>query len=88
MRKMTLTVDITDPEDEIYAKQLLSCTDAFIVLGEIRNEIFRPARKHGYQDKALQDLIDGTAGVGEAIIERLETRFDELLEERGILTLA
>lgn len=56
----------------------LSCA-----ISDISNHIFRPARKHGYDDKTLNDLIEKNEGA-EEIIGLLEEKFIEILNNYGL----
>ncbi len=51
-----------------------------IALERVGNEIFRPARKHGYQDAEIQKIVDEHEWAT-ALIGLLEERFYEILTE-------
>jgi len=53
-------------------------------LFEVRQDLFRPARKHGYQDTRLLELEKENPGF-EEIIGRLEELYTEILIEHDIL---
>jgi hypothetical protein len=78
--KATLNFDLEDPQDKIELERALKAIDAFLVLREIQQQIFRPARKHGYSNKTLRDLVEGNDKAVE-LIGLLEDRFIELLQE-------
>jgi len=56
-----------------------------IAIENIGNEVFRPARKHGYGDEEIQTLI-GSLGESKAseLIGLLEQKFYQILEEYGV----
>jgi len=96
--KATLEFDLDDPNDRLAHIRCTKATDIYIVLNKIANEIFRPARKHGYSDKNLEELFDkcpndvvvkyknisyeDNAGIG--IVGLLEAKFYEILQEHGV----
>lgn len=63
-------------QDAVNASAMRAC------LFSIAMDIFRPARKHGYPDKRIQDLLD-KEGVEEAI-GLLEEEFYRLLQEHNL----
>jgi hypothetical protein len=74
--KGILKFNLEDPHANRAFKRACSATDAYLVLHCIANEIFRPARKHGYDDQSLNN--------NEEVIGKLEDMFYELLEKYGI----
>lgn len=94
MSTVTLTFDLDNDDDRKEFARTNNATKAYIALNEIANEIFRPARKHGYPDSALQQMINNTmssfASDGEEFnpcletISKLEDMFYAILENRGI----
>jgi hypothetical protein len=80
--------------DESAAKRAMLADAAFSTLWTIGQEIFRPARKHGYSCQKLQKLIEESGDVkdetygelnrGTEIISLLEEKFYSILEENGI----
>jgi len=69
---------------------MLKAQDMVSALSEIANDIFRPARKHGYNDREINELIDkcGTDKDGDyygpELIGLLEDKFYIIMNERGI----
>jgi len=57
------------------------------LIAEVTNQIFRPARKHGYPDKEIEALIDACGedkdgySIGCELIGKLERKYYELLKE-------
>ena len=92
--KAALTFNLDDPDDRKNFRKASNADQAYNTLWEISQEIFRPARKHGYNDAELNKLIEdsgtyqdkeyGELGRGEEIISRLEKMFYEKLEENGV----
>jgi hypothetical protein len=77
--KATLTFTLPEETDDFdWARK---GSDAFAALSDVRNCVFRPARKHGYSDVAISELV---AKIGEDAIDLiglLEHRFHRVLEE-------
>lgn len=65
-----------------------------VALWDIQQEIFRPARKHGYSDPRLNKLLESTKivtdkdgdsyAMGYEIVGLLEEKFHQILEQHGI----
>jgi len=74
--------DLTDDEDKFEYECCLKATKMHLVLSEIREDIFRPARKHGYE-KEVQIIIDELDKDNEQscedLIGSLEDKFNALL---------
>jgi hypothetical protein len=90
MEKITLTVE-ADDMDEL--KGLVNYKAAHMALWEISQEIFRPARKHGYSDNRLNTLLESTRPMkedgeefpsGYEVVSKLEEKFYEILSEYDI----
>ena len=70
---------------------MLKAYSAHICLSEIRQKVFRPARKHGYSDVSLNTLIEQAGEDAEGnnialeIISILEDKFNEILEDNNVL---
>ena len=69
--KAILEFDISDPDDRAEYKMCNDANRAHSALFEIMNEVFRPARKHGYNDVKINALISG--GETEEAIGALES---------------
>jgi hypothetical protein len=84
LKECVLSVDLGDPDEESALLQCIKARDAFIALGAVREDLFRPARKHGYKDKRLQDLfIQNEEAIAEFVYE-LERRFNEILSDNRL----
>lgn len=81
MSQVTITYQL--PEDTEEMNLAMSAVSMHSALWEIAQEVFRPARKHGYPDRTIQDALD-KCNEGEELIHLLEKRFYEILEEHGI----
>ena len=80
-----------EPEDIETIAQMLSVHRVYNALSEIRDEVFRPARKHGYPDSDLSALLGEAVPEAEVdarheIIGLLERKFFEILNRHGVLT--
>jgi len=87
---MKAVLEFNLPEEGTEHRQAVFSQEAYSALWDISQEIFRPARKHGYQDSRIQKLIDHLDSVGEnsdtvdratatELIGKLETLFWEIL---------
>lgn len=90
-----LIFPLEDYYEEAGFKRAVKADAAYSALWDIGQEIFRPARKHGYNDKKLNDLLDAykvpsTSGYGDydypayEVVSMLEDKFYEILSENGI----
>jgi hypothetical protein len=84
---MRITIETTDGDDEAKLRRMFNADNAYRALSEIREEVFRPHRKHGYPDSGVQELLnkaDEADGTGSKLISALEDRFFEILRECGV----
>ena len=77
---MKAVLEFNLPEDreeyETYSKAIaMSCA-----LHEVRQQVFRPHRKHGYPDTEIQKLMDEHPN-GYELISKLEQLFGEIMRE-------
>ena len=93
MPVLTLKFKLPEESEEYRSARLGSKYQ--IALERIFNEVFRPARKHGYSDKELQTLserpfisdpkarfnLDHAAPVGADLISKLEILASQILRE-------
>lgn len=56
-KKITMTWDLSEPGDEKDFLQAFHGGDCALALWEIQQEVFRPARKHGYSNDTVATLI-------------------------------
>jgi hypothetical protein len=80
--KATLTFTLPEETDDFdWARKGF---DAFSALNDVRNEIFRPARKHGYSDREINALMDKLGDDAVQLIHELECRFNAILFDHKI----
>lgn len=82
-KKVTLTFNIDECHEEASAMRALTADKAYRCLREISEEIFRPARKHGYQDAKLNELLEKGEHHCE-LIGLLEDKFWEILRDNEV----
>lgn len=82
--KTYLSFNDNSQDDRQKLKEMLQASNMRRALWEIGEEVFRPARKHGYVDNSeLNNLLEKD-GVVEAI-GLLEKRFYEILREEEVI---
>jgi len=90
MPKATITWDLSEFEDRMDFKQKMKASELTNALWEIQQQVFRPARKHGYPDKELAKLYDACGdteegySLAEELIGKLEDKFCQLLADNDI----
>lgn len=52
---------------------------------ETGQEVFRPARKHGYSDPTIAALLEKCGDFGTELVSALEQKFYEILRENNAL---
>ena len=97
--KVTFEYDLTEEEGREAFKTTAQARSLELALWDIAQELFRPARKHGYPGGRMADLIDHAKANGYDIkgddveydynivnetVEALEKMFYEILEERKV----
>lgn len=83
--KISITFETQEEEDKETIERMLKVDEYHFALQEIANEVFRPARKHGYSDKKIQDILASSEeGVYEELISLLEEKFYEILKDNNI----
>jgi len=71
------------PEEQHEMDKALAAGRMASALQEIANEVFRPARKHGYQDESLQIMLNDHPS-GAELVGRLESMFHDILREHDL----
>lgn len=71
------------PEEQHELDLALAAGKMASALHEIANEVFRPARKHGYQDGSLQDMLNAHPA-GAELVARLEDLFHMIIREHDL----
>jgi len=82
MKKVIIEFEVQDRYDESSVRRALNADAAYCALYDIRTQIFRPARKHGYSDRELVRLFDEEKH-GD-LISALESKFYEILTANEI----
>lgn len=71
-------------EDADEFKLAIQASRMAAALGDILQELFRPARKHGYSDLNLADMVAQHPEYSSELINMLEERFHKILQDRGV----
>ena len=83
--KATLEFDLDCPEDRLQHRKAIEAADLANFLWDLDQDVFRPARKHGYPDsvigRRLNELLEQDGAVSEAI-GLLESLYFEKKEGR------
>lgn len=79
--KATLHFDLNEDREEF--RDCMQATKMSAALHDISNNVFRPARKHGYDDAALNALIEKNEDAVE-IIHLLEVKYYEIINSYGL----
>jgi hypothetical protein len=79
---MKAVLEFNLPEEQQEFTHATKAIDYYIALEEIRNEVFRPARKHGYSSPLIEKAIEQRDPI--MVINLLEDLFSEILGERNI----
>lgn len=79
---MKATLVYTLPEEQEEYKTAMKGGDYKLAVWDIRQELFRPYRKHGYPNETLQKLLDANPCISEFMGE-LEKQLYTILEEHG-----
>ncbi len=90
MPQAILKFNLNDPDDRDSFKQATKANNMALALWEMRQQIFRPARKHGYPDSRLADFFNPET-VSEAeinaridLVGELERLFGEILTDNEV----
>ena len=81
---MKATLTFTLPEEQEEFDRALKGSAAMSALSDVRDQIFRPARKHGYGDSKIELLLEKLGEDGTTLIHYLECRFQEILYDHEI----
>ena len=88
-RVATLQYNLDDPDAKLEFKRATKVINAYIALWEFANEVLRPIRKYGaHGDDCINELLKkctaGDDSHGVELVEKLEEKFYEILEEHDI----
>ena len=82
--KVYLSFNDNSEEDKMKLKDMMQATKMSCALHDVGQEIFRPARKHGYNDSNINELIEKIGEDATELISLLEDKFYTILRERGV----
>ncbi len=82
MSKATLSYTLPEEREEFMAAA--SALDLLSAIHEIGEEIFRPARKHGYSDAEINRLLEACGDSGTELVAALEAKYYEIISELSI----
>lgn len=73
------------PEDQEDFDAAVKADKMRSALQAIADDVFRPARKHGYHDSELNQLIESIPnGAGYELVSKLEDKFYSILTEYDV----
>jgi len=94
MVTINFAIDPGDNDTERAMLRAVNADKAYQALDEIRSQIFRPARKHGYDDSVIAKLIsrldaassfdESSESLANTLIGELERLYAAILEDNGI----
>lgn len=91
MKTVTLKFNVETPDDERAVTRAVTVDSVYAALERVANEVFRPARKHGYHDLEIGALLTESAGLSRRecaarseLIGLLEKKFFAILEEQDV----
>lgn len=82
--KATLTFNLDEADEREAHIRAIKSTNAYLAIMAIRDEIFRPARKHGYSDTELRSRVDKHEDIVLPVISLLESEFFNILDNYDI----
>lgn len=72
------------PEDQEAFEQAQMASQMSYAIEEVYQRVFRPASKHGYPDKELEELIQKIGPDAHILIAKLKVIYFEVLEENNL----
>lgn len=84
---MKAILEFNLPEEQSEFDLATKAGNMHAALWDIAQEVFRPARKHGYSDSVIQELVnrsDIQDDAGTELVSQLEKLFYEILEKYNI----
>lgn len=79
---MKATLEFNLPEDQDAFDDAVRAQKMRSALSEVWLQVFRPAFKHGYPDKRIDELMQ--IPHSHELVERLGQMYHEILEEYGV----
>ena len=86
-----ISIEFNLPEDREEFNNAINGSNAVAAIFEIRNEIFRPIRKHGYSDSAISEVLkklEKGEATPEEFMAELERKFNDILEDRDLIEIS
>lgn len=81
---MKAILEFNLPDDSEEFKMTSKASAMSSALFNISNEVFRPARKHGYNEADINALLEKLGSDGYELISLLEQKFFSILEEHDV----
>ena len=86
---MKITIETSEPEDERTLKLMFNAKNMAMAFWDISNELWRPARKHGYSDQNIskffsQDLPEKELNERIELVAALEEKYRGILHDYGV----
>lgn len=78
---MKAILEFNLPEDQEEFNTTIKANAYACAIHDISEHIFRPARKHGYSDARIQELIDKLGADGQELVGLLEAAYYDILRE-------
>jgi hypothetical protein len=72
------------PEDQEEYDKCTKASNMSLALWHTAQDVFRPARKHGYNDVAIQLLLEKLGDDGYELVSLLEQKFWDICNAQGI----
>ena len=79
--RATLEFDLDDPFDLEEHNMALNGSKYKGQIDDIWNMCFRPANKHGYPDKGINDLLEKLGDDGYKLIDKLGELYQDIIRE-------
>jgi len=84
MSKVALHFDRADRADNKMFLRAITADDVYAALYEISQNVFRPARKHGYNDHVITALLAKSPDEASELIGELERLFFTILADNNV----
>lgn len=90
---MKVTLEFNLPEEQDDAERALNMSGVYCALFDVGQQVFRPARKHGYPEDHISKLLEAAdkttittedgfeTGAGTQLVRLLEKKFYQILNE-------
>lgn len=81
---MKATLEFNLPEEQDDYQYAMNGVRYSIALRSIMDNVFRPARKHGYPDEELNELIETLGEQGRKLVSLLEKEAYEIINDLDV----